>query len=350
MASWAFIASPKDPTILYSDHEGNYGKATSIQCNVYGWAADPDDRERDVELRILADDDPVPVATAVADLLRKDVYICTGGTCGFLVKLWGLISPGETHQITVQAFDLETESWVDLENSPKQLACWGYPEGYHGGIGGNSRNCSAFGWAADPDDQERDVEIRILVDDDPVPVATTVADLPGVDVRACKGGTCGFSVELWGLISAGETHRITVPAFDLETESWMELRTTPKYLACWSYPEGYHDGNEGNVDSSNCSAFGWAADPDDRGRDLRIRILADDDPDPVATTVANLFRGDVSACKGGTCGFSVDLWGLISAGETHQITVQAFDLETSSWVDLGATPKDLACHPTSLFQ
>jgi hypothetical protein len=70
----------------------------------------------------------------------------------------------------------------------------------------------------------------------------------------------------------------------------------------------------------------------------------------VATTVANLFRGDVSACKGGTCGFSVDLWGLISAGETHQITVQAFDLETSSWVDLGATPKDLACHPTSLFQ
>ncbi len=110
-------------------------------------------------------------------------------------------------------------------------------------------------------------------------------------------------------------------------------------------PEGYHDGGEGDVEANNCSAFGWTVDPDNRDRDLDVRILSDDDPEPVATTVADLLREDVSACPGGTCGFNVDLWGLISAGETHQITVQAFDVETAAWVDLESTPKDLTCHP-----
>jgi hypothetical protein len=42
-------------------------------CIAFGWAVDHDDRQRDLEVRILSDDDPVPVVTAVADLLREDV-------------------------------------------------------------------------------------------------------------------------------------------------------------------------------------------------------------------------------------------------------------------------------------
>ena len=123
IALWAFYTSPDNSKIPYSDHEGFEGRAGSTHCKAYGWAADPDDRRRDLKIRILADDDPVPVATTVADLTRGGLRICTGGTCGFNVNLSGLISAGETHQITVQAYDLETESWVDLDNTPKVLTC-----------------------------------------------------------------------------------------------------------------------------------------------------------------------------------------------------------------------------------
>jgi CSLREA domain-containing protein len=108
-----------------------------------------------------------------------------------------------------------------------------------------------------------------------------------------------------------------------------------------SLPEGFHDGNEGKVDVNNCSAFGWAADPDDRDRDLQVQILADGTV--VATTTADLLREDVGACTGGTCGFSVNLWDLISKNEEHKITAQAFDDETGLWHDLEATPRTLAC-------
>ena len=219
------------------------------------------------------------------------------------------------------------------------------PEGFHDGEEGDveANNCSAFGWEVDPDNRERDLEVRILSDDDPVPVATTVADLLREDVSACPGGTCGFNVDLWGLISSGETHQITVQVYDLETGRWVNLRNTPRELTCSRYFEGFHDGNDGNVVSSTCSAYGWVVDPDDRERDLEIRILADDDPVPVATTVAYHLRRGESECTEATCRFNVNLSGVISANETHQITVQAYDLETESWVNLHNTPKNLTC-------
>jgi hypothetical protein len=239
MASWAFIEAPKDPTITYSDHEGYEGNVNSNNCSAFGWAADPDDRRRDLEIRVLADDDPIPVATTVADHTRGDVYICTEYiTCGFNVNLWGLISVGETHQITVQAYDLETGGWVNLRNTPRKLTCSRYFEGFHDGNDGNvvSSTCSAYGWVVDPDDRERDLEIRILADDDPVPVATTVAYHLRRGESECTEATCRFNVNLSGVISANETHQITVQAYDLETESWVNLHNTPKNLTCWVYP------------------------------------------------------------------------------------------------------------------
>ena len=106
-------------------------------------------------------------------------------------------------------------------------------------------------------------------------------------------------------------------------------------------PEGFHDGMEGTVDANSCTAVGWAVDPDDRNRDLQVQILSDGSP--VITMTANLLREDVGACPGGTCGFGVNLWGLISAGQVHQITAQAYDEETEAWLNLGATPKSLTC-------
>jgi len=108
--------------------------------------------------------------------------------------------------------------------------------------------------------------------------------------------------------------------------------------------EGWHDGNEGEVEVNSCTAFGWSADPDDRDRDVQIRILADGNE--VATTTASDYGEDMDElgiCPGGTCRFTVNLWGLISLGEEHQITVQAYDLDTDDWWNLEGTPKTLTC-------
>lgn len=221
------------------------------------------------------------------------------------------------------------------------------PEGWHDGAVGttNAAGCTAFGWAVDPDDRARDLAVQILVDG--APVASTTANLFRPEVTDCQDGTCGFNVNLWGLMTAGVTHRVTAQAYDVETGTWFDLSGTDKQLTCWGYPEGFHDGERGNVDSNSCTAFGWAVDPDNRDRDVEVRILADGLP--VATTTADLLRPDVTECPGGTCGWSVNLWGLISERETHTIRAQAYDVETAKWMDLEATPKSLACFSQDAF-
>jgi len=218
------------------------------------------------------------------------------------------------------------------------------PEGWHDGTEGtvNAAGCSAFGWAADPDEPDRDLQIQIFADGHWV--AETTANLLREDVEACPGGTCGFSVDLWGLISAGQAHQITAQAYDVETSAWVNLSGTSKTLTCWGYPEGFHDGMEGTVDTNSCSAFGWAVDPDNRNRDVLVQILSDGYQ--VTSINASDYGEDMDTlgiCPGGTCRFTVDLWGLITPDEKHQITTQAYDEETNAWLDLEATHKSLTC-------
>ncbi len=218
----------------------------------------------------------------------------------------------------------------------------GPPYGWHDGNAGEvtaTWQCGAFGWAVDPDNRDRDLQIQILADGNPVAAGT--ADLPREGLGDCPGGTCGFAINLWGQITAGLEHLIRAQAYDEETSTWFDLGGTPLPLTCWGYPEGFHDGSAGVVDRYSCGAWGWAADPDDRDRDLQVQILADGAP--VATANANLLRPDVTACVGGTCGYSVDLWGLISPDVEHSIAVQAFDEESGQWLNLEATPKALTC-------
>lgn len=225
------------------------------------------------------------------------------------------------------------------------------PEGFHESHFEGSQNqfsCFAVGWAADPDD--RDVDLNIRVFSDGVEVAQTVAgtfrqDL--ADAGVCEDGTCNFRVDLWGLIAPGVDHSITVQAQDAQTGEWVDVSETPRTLNCSEVnvlPEGFHDGVDGLHHQSSCVAEGWATDPNDRNIDLTVRILSDGEE--VAQSVAGAFRPDLeeaSVCPGGTCSFSIDLWNLISRDTDHSITVQAQDAQTAEWVDLSETPRTLHC-------
>jgi hypothetical protein len=218
------------------------------------------------------------------------------------------------------------------------------PEGYHDGSTGEviAEECLANGWAVDPDDPDRDLTVQILADG--VVVATTTADQSRPDVGACPNGTCGFRLSLWGLIAAGEAHLITTQAYDVETGAWVSLTDTPRSLTCWGYPEGYHDGLEGVVDQGGCVAYGWAVDPDNRDRDVLVRVLADGSP--VTSAYASDYGEDMDTlglCPNGTCRFTISLWDLISPNAKYQITAQAYDEETGTWRNLLNTPRPLAC-------
>ncbi len=111
-----------------------------------------------------------------------------------------------------------------------------------------------------------------------------------------------------------------------------------------STPIGTHDAFEGLVGPGQCAAAGWAVDPDDRYADLSIRILADGAL--VAEGTANLFRQDLldaGVSPDGISAFHINLWGVVSPNIAHAITAQALDAQTSVWVNLNLTPKELTC-------
>jgi hypothetical protein len=105
-------------------HDNFEGLQNQFSCFAEGWAADPDDRTLDLNIRIFADS--ALVAQTVASTFRQDLEdagVCQDGTCSFSVNLASLISLGVDHLITVQAQDAQSGEWVDLFNTPKTLNC-----------------------------------------------------------------------------------------------------------------------------------------------------------------------------------------------------------------------------------
>ena len=105
-------------------HDGSSGNVNQEDCVAFGWAVDPDDRDEDINVRVLSDGEVV--AETVASIYRPDLNVpngCSGGTCGFRFDLWKLVSHNEQHSIHVQAQDLQTDKWRYLSSTPKTLTC-----------------------------------------------------------------------------------------------------------------------------------------------------------------------------------------------------------------------------------
>lgn len=108
-------------------HDYEQGDVPNWACSAGGWAADPDDRAVNLQVRIVVDDGAV--ATVPANQFREDLLeagVCEEGECGFEVGIWDLTSPYESHTILTYAQDFPTEEWVRLSSSPKELTCRSY--------------------------------------------------------------------------------------------------------------------------------------------------------------------------------------------------------------------------------
>jgi CSLREA domain-containing protein len=115
--------------IINSLPEGHHDTYAGVQspffCRAEGWAADPDDRAVDLNIRVFSDG--VEIVQTIADTYRQDLAdagVCQDGTCSFSLNLWDLITPDTDHLILVQAQDAQTGEWATLYDTPKTLNCF----------------------------------------------------------------------------------------------------------------------------------------------------------------------------------------------------------------------------------
>ncbi|TSC71501.1 MAG: hypothetical protein G01um101470_570 [Parcubacteria group bacterium Gr01-1014_70] len=117
--------------IGFHDHNNDPNDSSdTAQCQIRGWAVDPDNRNTDVGIYVYADGGSSPVRSGRANRFRQDLLnawnrdssTCPGGTCAFKFNLTSSLGPGD-HTITVKAVDLETKQRVELAGTPKQVRC-----------------------------------------------------------------------------------------------------------------------------------------------------------------------------------------------------------------------------------
>jgi Tol biopolymer transport system component/predicted GH43/DUF377 family glycosyl hydrolase len=386
-------------------HDGSYGEVDQSACVAFGWAVDPEDRDRDVQVRVLSDGEQV--AEGLAQDYGEDMdsnNICPGGTCRFTINLWDLISHDQEHQITVQAYDEESADWWNLEGTPKSLTCltpvprvyanlpedgirfeysapgasvnfsiYDSPDGNLLWEGSRTADDSGFVYLSIWDHRVDLKPGMYIVASDDMFTKQLLVERVTLDVfdpvENILGGTaepgrrniwvvanndsvfCGTNVDAdpdgnWTVDFDGYECDVTHDMWAYTQVMDPEDDTSE---AVPDFIEGYHDYDSGDAPSWACNAGGWVVDSDDRERDLTIRILADGNE--VTSLTAGNPREDLLGVCGadGSCGFETNLWGLITPYEEHQITTQAYDEEAEQWFDLNNTPRNLTCRTYDIY-
>lgn len=122
LAACSRTSTPVSPLDLNSSHDGAADIVDARNCHAYGWAVDANQPASDLQVRVLVDDAPVSIVTADQYRLDLDTFKkCE--TCAFDVDLFSLVTQDEVHLVLVQAYDAANDTWVDLENSPRNLTC-----------------------------------------------------------------------------------------------------------------------------------------------------------------------------------------------------------------------------------
>jgi len=234
------------PTALAVDNQPPIGSHDNVggafpgrgECVAAGWAVDPDDPLSRVSVRISVDGDLL--TTAVADQFRQDLVdagVPGDGFSSFYVFMGPLgITFDASHSILIEAQDLQTGDWTQLDGTPNTITCTNVAASYDGNEGTvGRRDCIATGWAADFDTPNGPrVQVRIKVDGKVV--AETTADgfrQDVIDAGYPTDGFVGWSVDLFGRVTPRVPHLITAEVRDTGLKKlWLAVPGGPKQLNC----------------------------------------------------------------------------------------------------------------------
>ncbi|MEM0325266.1 MAG: hypothetical protein QXW35_05160 [Candidatus Aenigmatarchaeota archaeon] len=169
-----------------------------------------------------------------------------------------------------------------------------------------------FGWAWDPENPEKRLEVVVYVDGEPV--AEGVADLYREDLeRAGIGdGRHGFRIELpfdiYNKLYKKENSKLIVKVYD-EIIGMIKMDKNPKIKCILDLiMDGF--------------VIGWAANFTNLNERLRVTLLVDENP--VKETIANLFRKDLLEAKigDGRYGFVIQIPKIFFDGKMYEISVK----------------------------
>jgi hypothetical protein len=108
---------------------------------------------------------------------------------------------------------------------------------------------------------------------------------------------------------------------------------------------GSHDDYSGTQFLPQCRAIGWATDPDVPASAVEVRFNVDG-TGWITGPWASLYRAGLeSECpsRNGFCAFDIDLSSLVTLDDTHEIWVQAKDVNTGQFVNIANTRKSIIC-------
>ena len=296
--------------------------------HIEGWAFDPRDPTRRLEIEVLCDGQVQ--GRSVADLYRQDLAEAGvgDGRHAFALPLSSALRNAGEHELVVR----ECQSGQPLEGSPlvwrmktPQLETPEQPEppqqsselqGRFEGI----LNGQVCGWAIDPLRPEMRVELEILCDGEPI--ARTRADLEREDLAevALGDGRHGFRLTLDARLFDGQPHDLSVRA--LRTQQL--LPGSPQRLQSEAPPARVRPADvQGAFEAiSGTRALGYAWDLSRPEHRLEVEILCEGRV--VGRAPANSFRQDLyaSGIGDGRHAFSVPISYELFDAKPHWLTAR----------------------------
>ena len=267
------------------------------EVTVRGWAIDPD-TSGPISVHVYTDGNWA--GQGVADQNRPDVgqvYPAAGPNHGYSITV--PLSPGE-HTVCTYAINVGSGT----VNTP--LGCTtvvgGNPFGNLDAAEPSAGAIRAAGWAVDPDQAAAPIQVRLLVDGEPVRTVTADVSRPDVgQVYPSAGANHGFD-EL--IPASAGVHTLTAVGVNVGPGTDQPLASRTVEVRSGS-PFGNLDG--AHAGPGTIRVQGWVIDPDDTGPiDVRVEV----DGVVRATASADVERPDVAAVYPGygpVHGYDVDV-------------------------------------------
>ena len=172
-AEWINLGSTPQTitcTNVVGQHDGNEGTVSRAYCLARGWAVDfdtPSGPRAKVRVKV----DGKVVAETTADLYRQDVIDAgypTDGYVGWVVNLFGRLTPGVDHEVTAEVRDTDLRKvWVPVFDAPRHINCQAAPAATAGtayGFAGHYTATDCATWWEENPDGSHDIDCSIWGD------------------------------------------------------------------------------------------------------------------------------------------------------------------------------------------